>query len=96
MLKEGQDKLHRPWLSLLGRVGLTILLTSLFVVSEVVELVVEVLDEEELGAVSSGVSGVFFREGGVEVANVVFVFEFWFDWRFQLDLLEMREDEDKG
>ena len=52
---------------------------------------VEIVDQDQLSALSSGVSRVFLGESSVEVGDVEFVFEFWHDWWFELEIDELVE-----
>jgi hypothetical protein len=62
-----------------------------FFVFEVVKLVIEVVDQDQLGALSSGVSRVFFGESCIEVCDIEFVLELRHDWRLELELDQVVE-----
>ena len=55
---------------------------------EVVEFVVEVVDEQQLGALAPGVARIFLREVGVEVGHVELVLQLWHDRRLDLELAQ--------
>lgn len=62
-----------------------------FFVFEVVKLVIEVVNQDQLGALSSGVSRVFFGESSVEIRDIEFVLKLRHDWRFELELDQVVE-----
>lgn len=52
---------------------------------------VEVVNEQELGALAPGVSRIFLREVGVEVGHVELVLQLWHYWRLKLELAQSVE-----